>query len=45
MGHATISETLDAYAHIMPGGAEDLRAKANAYLASEGERAPLYAVR
>jgi integrase len=45
MGHATITKTFDTYAHRLPGGEEDLLAKADAFMAREGERPALRAVR
>jgi integrase len=44
MGHATIAMTFDTYGHLFPGGEEDLLAKADAFLARQGERPGLRVV-
>jgi site-specific recombinase XerD len=36
MGHATITMTLDKYAHLMPGGLDEAAQSADAYLARSG---------
>jgi integrase len=39
MGHSKIQTTFDVYGHLLPGSYDDVRARMDAYLAREGEKA------
>lgn len=38
MGHSTIAMTFDTYGHLMPGGLDEARAVADAYIAADAPR-------
>lgn len=39
MGHSKIQTTFDVYGHLLPGSFDDVRARMDAYLARDGEKA------
>jgi integrase len=39
MGHSKIQTTFDVYGHLLPGSYDDVRARMDAYLARDGEKA------